>query len=206
MSDPATDPPPLPQGPRRGLDWSFWIVAGCSLAAAVAVWRRDGREVFVEVLTEDVVLFLEIVPKVVAGTLIGALIRLMVGRDTIVRWLGASSGWRGLLIATLAGILIPGGPFTVFPLAATFLAAGADAGAAVAFITGWLVLGLNRAVIWELPFFGPDFVVWRMVSSAWAPVLAGWLARHLGRRPWFNRGEGLDGMGGGGSGGGSGST
>ena len=195
----ATDPPPLPQGPRRGFDWSFWIVAGCSLAAAVEVWRRDGREVFLHVLQEDVILFLEIVPKVVAGTLIGALIRLMVGRDAIVRWLGASSGWRGLAIATLAGILIPGGPFTVFPLAATFLAAGADAGAAVAFITGWLLLGLNRAVIWELPFFGPDFVAWRMLSSIWAPVMAGWLARRAARLAWFNRGDGLDGTGGGGA-------
>jgi uncharacterized membrane protein YraQ (UPF0718 family) len=200
VSAPPNDPPPLPQGrPRRGFDWSFWIVAGSSLAAAVAVWRRDGPDVFMHVLKEDIVLFLEIVPKVVAGTLIGALIRLMVGRETIVRWLGGSSGIRGLLIATLAGVLIPAGPFTVFPLAATFLVAGADAGAAIAFITGWLLLGLNRAVIWELPFFGAGFVGWRIASSVWIPVACGWLARRVSKHAWFHKGEGLDGTKGGGA-------
>ncbi len=175
-------------------------MATSSLAAAIAVWRRDGPDVFVQVLQEDVILFLEIVPKVVAGTLIGALIRLMVGRTTIVRWLGESSGLRGLLIATLAGILIPGGPFTVFPLAATFLVAGADAGAAVAFITGWLLLGLNRAVIWELPFFGAEFVGWRIASSVWIPLACGLLARRVSRHAWFHAGDGLDGTKGGGAG------
>ncbi|MHB2165392.1 permease [Alsobacter sp. R-9] len=186
------DATPLPQRPpKRGLDWSFWVVAGLSIVSAVAVWRRDGPAVFFDVLEEDLILFLEIVPKVVAGTLIGALIRLMIGREMIVRWLGASSGIRGLLIATIAGVLIPAGPFTVFPLAATFLVAGADAGAAIAFITGWLLLGLNRAVIWEMPFFGAAFVGWRMASSFWVPMAAGWLARYAMRLKWFKEGEGM---------------
>ncbi len=32
------------------------------------------------------------------------------------------------------------------------MVSGADRGSAVAFVTGWLLLGVNRAVIWELPF------------------------------------------------------
>ena len=93
------------------------------------------------------------------------------------RWIGEGSGLTGLLIATLAGILFPAGPFTIFPLAAAFLVAGADRGAAVAFISAWLLLGMTRAVIWEMPFFGMPFVAWRSLMALPMPVLAGLMAR-----------------------------
>jgi uncharacterized membrane protein YraQ (UPF0718 family) len=167
----------MAKGGRDGTDWSFWIVAVLSIGGAAAVFLREGREVFVSVLVEDTQLFFEILPKVLAGTLIGALIRLLVSGETIAATLGAGSGWRGLGIATMAGVLIPAGPFTVFPLAAALLAAGADAGAATAFVSAWLLLGLNRAVVWEVPFFGPDFVGLRMLVSAPMPILLGFAAR-----------------------------
>lgn len=162
---------------RSGIDWSFGIVAVLSIGGAAAVFVRDGSQVFLDILFEDALLFLEIVPKVLAGTLIGALIRLLVSKETIAATLGAGSGLRGLGIATLAGVLIPAGPFTVFPLSATLLAAGADAGAATAFVSAWLLLGLNRAIVWEVPFFGLDFVGLRMLVSAPAPILLGFAAR-----------------------------
>ncbi len=165
-------------GPGRGgIDWSFRIVAVLSIGGAATVFIREGSHVFFEVLFEDTLLFLEIVPKVLAGTLIGALIRLLVSKETIAATLGAGSGLRGLGIATLAGILIPAGPFTVFPLSAALLVAGADAGAAAAFVSAWLLLGLNRAIVWEVPFFGLDFVGLRMLVSAPMPILLGFAAR-----------------------------
>ena len=162
---------------RGGIDWSFWIVAVLSVGGAAIVFLREGREVFFEVLVEDTRLFIEIVPKVLAGTLIGALIRLLVSKETIAATLGAGSGLRGLGLAAVAGILIPAGPFTVFPLSAALLVAGADAGAATAFVSAWLLLGLNRAIVWEVPFFGLDFVGLRMLVSAPMPILLGLAAR-----------------------------
>ena len=67
----------------------------------------------------------------------------------------------GILIATLAGTICPGGPITIFPIAAAFVAIGADTGAAIAFITSWTLLGYARILVWELPFFGGEFVIWR---------------------------------------------
>ncbi len=167
---------------RRRIDWSFWSVAILSGGAAGLVLHREGWAVFLEVLAEDSLLFVEIVPKVLAGTLIGALVRLLVPKETIAASLGAGSSWRGLLLATAAGILIPAGPFTVFPLAAALLVAGADAGAAAAFISAWLLLGINRALVWEIPFFGAHFVGLRMLASAWAPLAIGYAARLLAAR------------------------
>jgi uncharacterized membrane protein YraQ (UPF0718 family) len=171
-----------PTPPRKKVDWSLVIVGILSFGAAAITFFRDGSTVFLAILGEDSVLFLEIVPKVLAGSLIGVLVRLLVPREKIAHWLGAGSGWKGLLIASLAGVLIPAGPFTVFPLAGSMLMAGADAGAAVAFVTAWLLLGINRAIVWEQPFFGLHFVAIRMLVSLWVPPVLGYAARVLALR------------------------
>jgi uncharacterized membrane protein YraQ (UPF0718 family) len=103
-------------------------------------------------------------------------------RETVLRWVGADSGFLGILIATLAGAICPGGPITIFPVAAAFIAIGADVGAAIAFITSWTLLGYARALVWELPFFGPEFVIWRIVISIPLPIIAGVLARLIADR------------------------
>jgi uncharacterized membrane protein YraQ (UPF0718 family) len=167
---------------RPVFDGAFLVIILLSLGAAFHVWQRDGMVVVREILGEDLLLFGEILPKVLAGTLIGALIQVLVPRETIVRWLGSGSGWTGLLIATSAGVLIPAGPFTVFPIAASLLLAGADRGTALAFISGWLLLGINRAIIWEMPFFGGDLVLVRSALSVWMPFYIGWAARRWSQR------------------------
>ena len=111
----------------------------------------------------------------------------------MLRWVSAESGLLGIVIATLAGTVCPGGPITMFPIAAAFLAVGANVGAAIAFVTSWTLLGYGRTLVWELPFFGAEFVIWRRYrlfavagrrracwrASSWAGPLAG---RRTGRR------------------------
>lgn len=183
MSDQNPSTPPINGRQSRPLfDWAFGVIIALSLVAAFHVWQRDGMGAVRAILLEDFVLLGEILPKVLAGTLIGALIQVLVPRETIVRWLGSGSGWTGLLIATCAGVLIPAGPFTVFPIAASLLLAGADRGTALAFISGWLLLGINRAIIWEMPFFGGDLVLLRSAFSIWMPFFIGWAARRWPER------------------------
>jgi len=122
-------------------------------------------------------------PKVLAACLIASFVAVLMPRDVVVRWVGAESGFLGLIIATLAGIVVPGGPITVFPIAAAFVAVGAGIGATVAFVTSWTLLGYGRALVWELPFFGADFVIWRSLVALPLPVVAGLFAHWLAR--WF---------------------
>jgi uncharacterized membrane protein YraQ (UPF0718 family) len=175
-------------GKRPAFDWAFALVAALSVGAAAHVLLRDGVAAAQVILIEDIELFLSILPKVAAGCLIGALVRILVPREVIVRFVGEGSGIAGLAIAAGMGAIFPGGPFTVFPLAGAFLLSGADRGAAVAFISGWLLIGLNRMVIWELPFLGNAFVGWRFLLTLPVPVLIGILARSID--PWLARGAG----------------
>jgi uncharacterized membrane protein YraQ (UPF0718 family) len=164
---------------RPLFDWAFMLVAALSLSAATFVFWRDGWTIFRDILFEDIHLFVSILPKVAAGCLIGALVRLLIPQEMVVRWVGEGSGLKGLLVATCAGALFPGGPFTIFPLAVAFMLIGADKGTAVAFVTSWLLIGITRVIIWEMPFFGTDFVLLRVSLSLSFPIIAGWLARSL---------------------------
>jgi uncharacterized membrane protein YraQ (UPF0718 family) len=170
--------PPAPQKRRRrAFDWSTAAIAAVAIGAAATVYWRDGREHFLAILGSDVALFAEMLPKVLAGCLIGTFVTLLLPRELVARWVGHESGFIGLLIAAFFGFFLPGGPITIYPVAGAFLVMGADAGAVVAFIVSWTLIGYTRALVWELPFFGSDFVLWRIVEALPLPILAGLLAR-----------------------------
>ncbi len=170
---------PLQRRPRKTFDWSSATLAVAVVVSAAIVYWRDGAAQFWEILFSDFRLFIDILPKVLAACLIAAFVAVLMPRGTVLRWVGAESGIVGILIATLAGAVCPGGPITIFPIAAAFVAIGADTGAAIAFITSWTLLGYARILVWELPFFGGEFVIWRTIISLPLPIVAGLLARFV---------------------------
>jgi uncharacterized membrane protein YraQ (UPF0718 family) len=162
---------------RSSFEWSTAVLGGISLTAGIIVYVRDGAAKAGAILWSDVTLFGAMLPKMAAGCLVSAFVTRLLPREVVARLVGTESGLLGLLIATLMGAALPGGPLTIYPVAGAFLVLGADAGTAIAFITAWNLLGYNRALIWEMPFFGPDFVLWRIVVAIPLPFLAGALAR-----------------------------
>lgn len=182
--------PPLKRRKRKPFDWSTIFIATVVCSAGVAVYFRDGEAKFLEILTSDFELFLEILPKVLAACLIAAFVAVLMPREVVLRWVGAESGFMGLVVATIAGVICPGGPITIFPIAAAFIAIGADVGATVAFVTSWTLLGYARALVWELPFFGPEFVIWRSIAAIPLPIIAGFTARLLAERFGAKGGDG----------------
>jgi uncharacterized membrane protein YraQ (UPF0718 family) len=168
---------PIKRRPRKAFDWSSATIAVAVGVSAAVVYWRDGQARFLEILFSDLHLFVDILPKVLAACLIAAFVAVLMPRDVVMRWVGAESGLMGILVATLAGTICPGGPITIFPIAAAFVSIGADTGAAIAFITSWTLLGYARVLVWELPFFGGHFVFWRIIIAIPAPIVAGILAR-----------------------------
>jgi len=164
---------------RKTFDWSAAVILVIVIAAAAYVYWRDGADRFYDVAWHDFGLFGDMLPKVLAGCLIAAFLTVLLPREVISRWVGTDSGVKGILIATLAGVILPGGPFAIFPIAGAFIAVGADVSAAITLITSWTLLGINRAVVWEMPFFGIDFVGWRTLAALPLPVVVGLSARMI---------------------------
>jgi uncharacterized membrane protein YraQ (UPF0718 family) len=165
----------------RTFEWSTAVIAAISFSAGLIVYLRDGLEKFTAILSHDLALFGGMLPKMAAGCLIAAFVTRLLPREVVARVVGTESGLLGIFIAMIMGAVLPGGPLTIYPVAGAFLLLGADVGTAIAFITAWNLLGYNRALIWEMPFFGPEFVGWRIVVALPLPILAGLLARAASR-------------------------
>jgi uncharacterized membrane protein YraQ (UPF0718 family) len=89
--------------------------------------------------------------------------------------MGHGSGFRGILVGMTVGGVTPGGPMTHFPIIASFYKMGVGVGPLVAYLTAWSLFGLQRIIMWEIPFLGPKIVAVRFAVSFFFPFLAGWL-------------------------------
>jgi uncharacterized membrane protein YraQ (UPF0718 family) len=92
--------------------------------------------------------------------------------ELVQAWIGAESGIKGLLLGEVIGMLLPGGPYVVFPLIAVLYQAGAGLGPAVTIITSWSTQAL-LTVGFELPFMGWRFTAIRWGMGLAVPLLAG---------------------------------
>lgn len=155
-----------------------------ALVAGVACWHLKGHGAVEGALRGDLRLIIQIVPMILAGLLLAGLVEVLVPKELVTRWLGTSSGFKGLILAMLAGAMTPGGPFSSFPIVLALQRAGADIGTMVSFITAWSVIGINRMLVWEIPFFEPDFLIIRFIASIPLPIIAGLIARQFFARIW----------------------
>jgi uncharacterized membrane protein YraQ (UPF0718 family) len=185
-ADDAAEAEPRPGRARKPVGWSIVMIGVLVAISATLVYRRDGIDGVLEILTHDLKLFGGILPRVLAGCLLGAFIAEILPHEKVSRALGADSGLKGLLIGTAFGAILPGGPFTAYPVASALLAVGADFGATIAMVVSWTLIGYGRAVAWELPIMGIDFTLWRIVISLPLPILAGALGRFVYVRMYPN--------------------
>jgi uncharacterized membrane protein YraQ (UPF0718 family) len=148
---------------------------------AALAWVQGGHALVSQGLRGGSRLVLRYSLLIVVSLLAAGFAEVLVPQQWVRQQLGADSGLRGILIATGAGVITPAGPFVSMPIAAVMLRSGAGWGPVVAFLTGWSLLALHRFVAWEVPILGLRFAALRWGLSLGLPVLAGLLARGLGR-------------------------
>ena len=93
--------------------------------------------------------------------------------ETLQQALGPETGFTGILIASVSGALLPGGPFISFPIAIAFAKAGAGAPQLMALLTGWTIWAFHRTLNFEWPMMGPRFMAVRLLSCCMFPPLSG---------------------------------
>ncbi len=147
------------------------FLAGLALGLLLYAWRRgdgshhSGLVLGWQTLRRTLSLLL------VAFAIVGY-VDVLAPQDLVRAWIGPDSGWRGLLVGEAAGMLLPGGPYVVFPLIATLYQAGAGLGPVLSMITSWATLAL-LSVSFELPFLGWRFTAVRLGLALAFPPLVG---------------------------------
>ena len=154
----------------------LWLI---SAALLIYAWQRKddslkrGLSLSWQTLRRNAVLM------ILAFIIVGY-VNILSPTELIQEWIGADSGFKGILLGEIIGMLLPGGPYVVFPLIAVLYQAGAGLGPAVTIITSWSTQAL-LTVGFELPFMG-----WRFTAIRWGlglaiPLLAGVLAQAIFR-------------------------
>ncbi|HUT67671.1 MAG TPA: permease [Dehalococcoidales bacterium] len=123
-------------------------------------------------------LLLQIIPLLVFAFIVGGMIQILIPQEIISRWVGAESGFRGLLIGSAIGGFMPGGPYVSMPVAAGLLRTGASIGTMVALITAWSLLAFSRLPI-EIGLMGWKFTLIRLACVFFFPPIAGLIANKL---------------------------
>lgn len=158
---------------------SFWTFFSVAVFLGIVCWAIKGWDTVASAFVDDVNLLIGLAPRVMVALSIAALIWVLMPRDKLSALVGKESGLRGLVIATAAGTITPGGPSSAYSLLAVLAGSGADRGAMVAYIIAWATLGLQRILIWDVPFMGPEFAILRFLVSLPLPIVAGLIARRL---------------------------
>ncbi len=162
---------------------SLYLFAALAAISGLAVFLILGPSAAAAALAADYDLAIRILPRIAAAVLIFGFVRVLLPPERVSQWIGAGSGMRGLVLATFAGMITPGGPVAMFPMVSALGLAGADRGALVAYALSWSLLGVQRMMIWEIPLLGADFTLLRFSLAAILPVVAGTIARHLPLNP-----------------------
>ncbi|MFC7540517.1 hypothetical protein ACFQU2_14970 [Siccirubricoccus deserti] len=71
--------------------------------------------------------FLMVLPAMLAGLLLAGSLKQLIPAGALAKWMGEESGWRGLMVASLCGMVMPGGPMAAFPLVLVLAQAGRTA-------------------------------------------------------------------------------
>jgi len=108
---------------------------------------------------------------VIAFVIVGY-IDLLSPTELIQSWIGPQSGWKGIFLAEGLGMLLPGGPYVVFPLIAILYQSGASLSATITLVTSWATLAF-LTVSFELPFMGWRFTLIRWGLGLSIPLIAG---------------------------------
>jgi hypothetical protein len=185
----GTAPEKRPGATRTFRPFAFYALL--ALASGALCYYLKGDQAFRQILWEGIDFPVMLTPRICGAVLLAGFVQALVPRDLVARWMGEESGFRGLLVATIAGIVTPGGPMTSFPLVVALYNSGAERGALIVYLTAWSLLGLQRVLVWELPLLGSDFVLVRYLACLVLPPLAGLIARRVPirfERPLADRG------------------
>ena len=148
------------------------------LAALAIVALRAGPGVFTLGVRSGLSQLLKLLPVLLIAMLLAGFVEVLLPKQTVETWLSDASGWRGIGIAWLAGILTPGGGIVGLPLVASLVKAGVGAGVLVTYLTSMALLSFLRVPM-ETAILGEKLVLIRLGANFLLPPLSGFMTQAL---------------------------
>ena len=170
---------------KKKMEIGVWVLFAATCGLLVFAFTRDAK-LPLQAVVSTTRLVRSVWMELALGFLLAGLVDVLVPSATLVKWLGAERGPRAILAAWAAGLLLPGGPYVLFPIMANLFAKGVGAGALVTLITAKTLVSPIRMLTYEAPLMGWPITLARFVPGLVVPPILGivgqWLFE-LFRRP-----------------------
>jgi uncharacterized membrane protein YraQ (UPF0718 family) len=141
-------------------DWIF-VGLGVVTMAILLVIFPDNVGPVLSTSREYLMEMIWILPAVMV--LMG-LFKVWISREMVVKYLGKTSGLKGILIAVVLGATPTGPLYVAFPLAAAMLKKGARVMNVIVFLSAWACIKIPQEMV-ELQFLGLNFMVTRLILT-----------------------------------------
>lgn len=155
------------------MDTSFFVLCGITVILIIVAYSKKGWQLPLSGLEQGGRMFWDVAPNLLLGFALAGIVQVLIPKEYVAKLLGEGSGFKGLLIATVAGAVAPGGPFINVPLVASFYKSGASVGPLAAFLTAWGIVPIIRTLIYEIPLMGTPFAFARYAASLAFPFIIG---------------------------------
>lgn len=154
------------------------IIMGVIAIALLYIGHQRGGGEHIVGLKSAGNLLLQITPLLILAFIIAGMVQVLIPQEIISRWVGMESGFRGILIGSAIGGILPGGPFVSMPIVAGLLRTGASIGTMVALLTAWSLLAFTRLPL-EVGLLGWKFTFIRLACVFFFPPIAGFIANRF---------------------------
>ena len=117
--------------------------------------------------------------ELLLGFVLAGLLEVLIPQPVLSRWLGAERLGQGIVIGWAAGLLMPGGPYLFFPVAANLFRSGAAPGPLIALLTAKTLVSPIRMLTYEAPLMGWPLTLARFIPGVLLPPIMGVLGQWL---------------------------
>jgi uncharacterized protein len=163
---------------RRRMDASLYILLGLTvLALAVALVKDPG--LVTRGFQSSGRLFGSVWMELALGFVLAGLLDVLIPPPALSRWMGEEHLGQGILVGWAAGLVMPGGPYLVFPVVANLLRSGAAPGPLIALLTAKTLVSPVRMLTYEAPLLGWPMTLARLIPGIFLPPVLGWLGHWL---------------------------
>ena len=116
--------------------------------------------------------FLELIMILPAIMIIIGLFSVWIPKEIVVKYMGKTSGIKGIFFAIALGMLPTGPLYIVFPMAVSLLKKGAKISNIVIFISAWACIKLPQELV-EIQFLGIEFTLLRLALTIIFVIIMG---------------------------------
>lgn len=117
--------------------------------------------------------------ELLLGFILAGLLEVLIPQPVLSRWLGAERLGQGIIVGWAAGLVIPGGPYLFFPIAANLFRSGAAPGPLIALLTAKTLVSPIRMLTYEAPLMGWPLTLARFIPGVLLPPVMGVLGQWL---------------------------